>query len=107
VTIFRPGEVQRIPEQIYSDMESAVIRLTGLNVEQAQRVVDAVLGPLRLAPGVEPSEDMYPCEHAYWTYEGTWTLCTQRKAHDLHQGLDGTDWRTGDARDVNRKRFAR
>lgn len=107
MTIFRPGEVQRVPEQIYGDMESAVICLTGLDVEQAQRVVDAVLGPLRLAPHVDPEKGVHPCEHAYWTYEGTWSPCTQQKVHERHQGADGTDWRTDDARDVNMKKFAR
>lgn len=76
---FRLTELHRIYEGSFGEAVAGVTALIGpCTDEHAQRVVEAVLGPLKL---VSPKPDHYgPCDHSYFTYEGGWHFCT--KEHD-------------------------
>jgi hypothetical protein len=110
VTVYRANRVQRVGEGIYGEMEAAVIRLTGFEPAEAERVVNAVLGPLRLAPSAEWSELETPCGHAHWSGEGEWAFCIlededHTESPDRHVANNGESWTTGDPRDVVMREF--
>jgi hypothetical protein len=90
---------------LYGDLESAVIQHTGLEPEQAQRVVDAVLGPMRLAASPDWTEVDYPCGHAYWSSGGEWLFCVERDVHQRHMDRKAEHWSSNNPRDVDLRRF--
>ena len=110
MTVYRANRVQRVGEGIYGEMEAAVISLTGFEPAEAERVVNAVLGPLRLAPGAEWNVLENPCGHAHWSSEGEWAFCVlENNDHtelpDRHVAHNGESWSTGAPRDVVMKEF--
>lgn len=71
---------------LYGELVSAVMRVADVaDSRQAERVVDAVLGPLKLLPPLpeQPSlleeGDHASCLHVYFSIEGVWHFC--RKDH--------------------------
>jgi hypothetical protein len=109
MTDYRPADrVLRIPWGLYADLEESVIRITGLEPDRAQRVVDAVLGPLRLAPDDHDWNEVdYPCGHAYWAPEGEWSLCIEEGPHGRHMDAKSEHWSSSDPHDVDLRRFSR
>lgn len=74
--LYTAPDLRRLPEGLYGEAMASVIRVIGpCSDEEALKVVDAVLGPLRL---VSPRPDYYnPCDHTRFTSEGTWHGCTK------------------------------
>jgi hypothetical protein len=105
--------VLRVPEETYAELEARTVRHTGLDPDKAQALVDALLGPLRLAPPLEWYEEEHPCPHAYFTEEGEWIFCDEggEPDHTLHQDLAPFSrvlpWNTGDPRDVDAREWER
>lgn len=105
MTDFSSDRVLRVPGMLYGDLEAAVIRHTGFEPEDAQRVVDAVLGPMKLAPAPEWNREEYPCGHAFWSAEGEWEFCVEEEPHDRHENAEADHWRSGNPRDVDLREF--
>lgn len=93
----------RVPEQLYDEALRNVIRVSGpFSDEEAMKIVDAVLGPLKLVP---PKPEHYElCDHARFTHGGQWLLCNEEHEEpdgyhsmthpDLEDGCE--EWRAGD-----------
>jgi hypothetical protein len=90
---------------IYGELEAAVIReaLYPMEPEEAQKIVDAVLGPLRLLP--PRPRDAWVCHAANFSLEGQWQNCildheAEPEDPQTHQDTHGECWDDGDPRSV-------
>ncbi len=95
LSYYRPTELSRLLEGYYGDAVAKVTAVVGpCSDEEAMKIVDAVLGPLKLVP---PRPDFYtPCEHTRFTFEGTWHGCTKNHENteecgDPEHHRDGTE----------------
>lgn len=92
-------KLQRLHEEMFGDLLAAITRVIGpIEDDQAEKVVGAILGPLRLVP--PPPEDYASlCGRSYFSEEGEWHFCDKR--HDdpnacgdphVHRSLAGEEW---------------
>lgn len=107
MSFYLPERVQVLSEKTYGDLETAAIA-AGVDRDEALTVVDAILGPLRLAPANEDwSLDNDGCPIAYWSYTGEWVNCAvdPDDGHDYHQSsVPEAQWHTSDARAVDMRK---
>lgn len=101
----RPKGLVRVSGELYGEAVASVMAVIGpCSDEDAMRVVDAVLGPLKLvSPMPEMTMSYAPCGHTRFTYKGEWHACTIEHDDDdddgdleLH-GNEETDWFAGNA----------
>lgn len=82
--IFTAFEPRRLPEGLFAEAVCGVVRETGCDDAQAMRVVEAVLGPLRLLPPPDSAADrdsIFGCPVAYSPETGGWFYC--HKDHEF------------------------
>lgn len=99
--LYRSRRLARVPEETYAHMVEGVVRETGVDPEEAEKVVAAVLGPAMLAPPRE-FDDNFGCRWLYWAYDGVWVTClVTEPGHDQHVGRERDEhWQSSDPRSV-------
>lgn len=90
---------------IYGELVTSVMTVTGnADTEWAERVVDAVLGPLKLLPPIPVADSGTDCDHVYFAHDGVWHSCVKEHAeedenaddarHHHSRGRNGEEWTT-------------
>lgn len=96
---YQARKLQRLHGELFSDLLAGITRVIGpIEDDQAEKVVGAVLGPLRLVP--PPPEDYHSCcGHGYFNEEGEWHFCDKRHGDPdacgdphVHRSLAGEEW---------------
>lgn len=104
IPYFKVDGLRKVSVGLFGEAMRNVISAAGpMSDEQALRIVEAVLGPLKLLS--PPSNNFKPCGHAYFRYEGGWLFCAKDHDEDdgdpeLHRTEDGEcEWYSDDADD--------
>lgn len=108
--LYMSSHMHRVPEHVYGEAVRNVHQLLGpLEDEEAMRIVDAVISPLRLVSPKPSPADFTMCDHSYFTYAGQWLFCNvdhsdPDSGEHVHAGPD-PDTQSWDDMDLTGRAF--
>ncbi len=110
IPLYQPSEFFLVPEAIYGDLVAAAVRVA-VSHEQAEQLVDAILGPLKLLPPIPDRPANIVCDSVYFSREGEYHFCVKQHNEPdddpaFHR-TRGQDWDDEDNEDNDPRIFHR